>query len=203
MSEGRDLFADRAPVDLLGALRSRHSGDVFIPECKLGATWGPRGHRRMDAWVLRCSWTNWGTVGYEIKHSRADFRQDRKWREYLPVCSLFYFVCPADLIDASEVEDPAGLLWLSRTGKALRTKKAPRLIRPEPEALVSLFSYVLMSRFELSDRPRFGRLAIATEATRHEQTLLRLMRERREKRVGRALSRVMAERRRNNETDDR
>ena len=32
----------------------------------------------------------------EIKSSIADFRSDRKWREYLPFCDRFYFAVPAD-----------------------------------------------------------------------------------------------------------
>ncbi len=32
----------------------------------------------------------------EIKTSVADFRSDRKWREYLPFCDHYYFAVPED-----------------------------------------------------------------------------------------------------------
>lgn len=172
---------------IMGALKVRHWSDIFVPECKLGPSWGST-HRRMDAWAMRCSWTNWGTVGYEVKHSRADFRQDKKWRDYLPVCSQFYFVTPSDLIQPEEVEDPAGLIWLSRTGNVLRTKKAAKLLALDDKALVLLMSYLLMNRSEITDRPRAGRHKRESVAEQHEQELWRMQRRRRERRVGHALA---------------
>jgi hypothetical protein len=38
----------------------------------------------------------------EVKSGAADFRADRKWREYLPFCERFYFAVP--------VEFPLGIL---------------------------------------------------------------------------------------------
>ena len=32
----------------------------------------------------------------EVKSCAADFRADRKWREYLPFCERFYFAVPAE-----------------------------------------------------------------------------------------------------------
>lgn len=32
----------------------------------------------------------------EVKSCAADFRTDRKWREYLPFCERFYFAVPAE-----------------------------------------------------------------------------------------------------------
>ncbi len=32
----------------------------------------------------------------EIKSSEADYRADRKWREYVPYCNAFYFAVPED-----------------------------------------------------------------------------------------------------------
>jgi len=54
--------------------------------------------------------------GHEIKISRADFLQDRragKWKKYLEYCDRFYWVCRPGIIKKEEVEDPAGLMWIS------------------------------------------------------------------------------------------
>lgn len=37
-----------------------------------------------------------GVTILEVKSSRADFRADDKWREYLPFCDRFYFAVPMD-----------------------------------------------------------------------------------------------------------
>ena len=77
----------RQIVDLLDV---RHGRDVFVPECKGGPTWGG-GHRRLDAWAMRRSYTKPCVWGYEIKISRSDFFADEKWPGYLPFCNQFYF----------------------------------------------------------------------------------------------------------------
>ena len=109
--------------DILSVLERRHKGDVFIPECKTGPSWLNNNLRIMDAWVMKRSWSDLRTWAYEIKVSRSDFLRDDKWREYLPYCNEFYFVCPWGLIDPEEVEDPAGLLWITKTGGRAYMKK--------------------------------------------------------------------------------
>lgn len=132
--------------DLLSLLAKRHEGDVFVPECKTGPSWGG-GCLRMDAWAMARSWSKPWTAGYEIKATRRDFVQDDKAHLYLPYCSRFYFVCPWGLIDPGELPEGAGLIYATKTGGRLVTKhKAPERDVEVPEAL---FRYLLMSRVQI------------------------------------------------------
>jgi len=54
--------------------------------------------------------------GYEFKVDRQDFLNEiktGKWKNYLPYCHTFSFVCPKGLIDKSEVPSKVGLLWIT------------------------------------------------------------------------------------------
>lgn len=129
--------------EILEALSLRHLGDVFVPECKIGPSCFV-GCPRLDAWVMKKSWTNPLTIGYEIKVSRGDFLSDNKWQSYLPYCNEFYFACPSKMIDKSEVPDVAGLLYLTSTGtRLICKKKAPYRDVQIPE---EVFRYILMAR---------------------------------------------------------
>ena len=86
-------MADLTAKDILRLIESRHSGDLVVAECKDGPTHYAR-HRRLDAWVMRKSWSKPALYGYEIKVSRQDFLKDDKWPDYLPMCNELYFVCP-------------------------------------------------------------------------------------------------------------
>jgi hypothetical protein len=98
----------------------------------------------MDAWAMRKSWTHFATVGYEIKVSRSDFLNDKKWPDYLDYCNELYFVCPPDIIKANEVPENCGLLWCSKNQTMLYTKKKA----PSRKAvkLENVFVYILMWR---------------------------------------------------------
>jgi len=130
--------------DLVGLLQTRHSDAVFIAECNMSSAHAAC--RRLDAWVLLKTWSPWTTIGYEVKVSRSDFLNDRKWTYYLPVCHEFYFVCPFKLIAPEELPQGVGLLWATGTGRRLVTKR--KAVRREPDhmALAVLMSYALMSR---------------------------------------------------------
>lgn len=125
-------------IELIGV---KHSGDVFIPECKDGPTQGTS-HSRLDAWAMRRSWSNPGYYGYEVKVSRSDFLGDTKWTMYLPLCNELYFVCPSKLIMPDEVPQQCGLLWVSKTGTRLYTKKKAPFRDIEPP--IELLHYALM-----------------------------------------------------------
>lgn len=130
---------------ILDILASKHTRDIFVPHCKTGPSWYS-GPLILDAWVMPFSWTR-PIIGYEIKISNSDFRRDRKWPGYLQYCNLFYFVCPWGLIDKRQVPDEAGLIYLSKTGAAIRyIKRAPsRWWHMIPQGI---FQYVLMWRKE-------------------------------------------------------
>jgi len=73
------LVVDLSSDDLLRLIADRHAEDVFVPQCKDGPTqgYGPK-LRVLDAWAMRKSWSQWSTVGYEIKVSRDDFDPMRR-----------------------------------------------------------------------------------------------------------------------------
>ncbi len=127
-------------------LADKHFKDVFISECKDGPTWSGT-HSRLDAWVLKRSWSPVTMIGYEIKVSRSDFVNDDKWTNYLPLCNQLYFVCPAGLIQPDELPPHVGLLCASKTGTRLYTKK--KAARREVEWPGELMAYVIMSRSQI------------------------------------------------------
>lgn len=158
--------------ELTKALADKHADDVFVAECKNGPTWDSQGSLRLDAWVMRKSWSPWSTIGYEIKVSRSDFENDQKWPRYLDVCHEFYFVCPAKLINAVDLPKGVGLIWASSTGRLHAKVKATRRA-PDAEKLGQLMSYVLMSRARI--------VANMHEAGRDQKTKEQLYREEVEK----------------------
>ena len=128
---------------IVDALARKHSSDLFITECKTGPSQYV-GCPRFDAWVMKRSWTNSLIIGYEIKVDRQDFLADTKWRNYLPYCNEFYFVCPSKIINKDEVSDDAGLMYISSTGTRVYTKKkAPYRELQIPD---ELYHYILMCR---------------------------------------------------------
>lgn len=133
---------------ILSLLEERHGKDVFISECKNGETWGARDLLKLDAWVMRRSYSPFTTIGYEIKCSRVDFDNDQKWVKYLDLCHLFYFVCPAGLIRVTDIPSGIGLIWVSTTGK-LRTKKKAERKELDTNKLNGLLIYALMSRSKI------------------------------------------------------
>jgi len=159
--------------DISKLLGSKHSGDIYVPECNTGSAW-KGGIRRLDAWVMKRTWQPPTFIGYEIKVSRGDFLNDEKWREYLPTCNQFSWVCPHGLIKPREVSDDVGLIYVTKTGNRLYTKiKAPwRDIEVPWEVLM----YVLMSRSEI-DTPLAGGNVGGTE--RHWRRWLERRNERR------------------------
>jgi len=128
---------------LLDLLATKHSGDIFVPECKNGPTQTSR-HLRLDAWVMPRSWAHWDTIGYEIKVSRGDFMRDEKWRAYLAYCHKFYFVAPPGIIDPKELPQDVGLLVSSKNGTRLYTKR--RAAIRDVEIPMDILIYILMCR---------------------------------------------------------
>ena len=153
-------------------LAEKHQKDVFFTEVKNGPTWTASQLLKLDAWVLPKTYSPLHTIGYEIKVSRADFEQDQKWVDYLPLCHQFFFVCPGGLIRSPELPPEAGLIWVSSTGR-LVTKKASIIREPDLKKLNALLIYVLMCRIEQKKQEPFDHVdsmkkAIAEAEARHE-----------------------------------
>lgn len=131
--------------DIETILAERYKKDVFIPQCKNGETWGARDLLKLDGWVLLRTYSPLTTIGLEIKISRQDFENDQKWTNYLDLCHLFYFVCPAGLIRATDLPSDVGIMWVSRSGK-INIKHPAKRHEPNTEKLNRLLIYVLMAR---------------------------------------------------------
>ena len=61
----------------------------------------------------------------EIKSSIADFRADRKWRDYVAQCDRLYFAIPEDL-PAEIMPEEAGLIVADRFGAEIIREPEPR-----------------------------------------------------------------------------
>jgi hypothetical protein len=131
--------------DILVLLENRHSDDLFVPECKDGSTFG--GHFRLDAWVMKKSWANPLSIGYEIKVSRSDWLNDKKVHVYMNYCHQMYIVAPPGIVKKEELPDGVGLIIPSSTGSRLYTKiKAKHRSIEWP---IDLLRYILMSRTKI------------------------------------------------------
>lgn len=87
-----------------------------------------QGVRFMDVWSIRF-WGLTETTCYEVKVSRADFKHELatplKRKEGARLSNLFYFVCPANMIDVSELPPDAGLKYVHEDLTVTTACKAP------------------------------------------------------------------------------
>lgn len=152
MSEAQTMRADL----ILRGLSRRHAKDAFFTYVKNGPTHveRPEGLRVFDALAMAKSWAHPLFTGYEIKVSRSDFVRDTKWDAYLQYCHRFYFACPAGLLAAQEIPDPAGLVWVYPESLAVRTVKAAKH-RPIKIDWMLLY-YIIMSKLESDRHPFFS-----------------------------------------------
>lgn len=142
--------------EIVELLRTKHQVDVFVTECKDGAS----PSLRIDAWAMDKSWAHPNTYGYEIKVKRADFLNDEKMTGYLSMCNIMYLVCPWGLIDPKEIPDQFGLMYVTKSGNRLYTKvKAPHR---KVDIKESLFRYILMSRAKIG-KSSYGRLVVQVQ----------------------------------------
>jgi hypothetical protein len=62
--------------------------------CEIGII--PGGTRRIDVLALNMKAH---FIGIEVKSCIADYRADKKWRDYLPFTNKFYFIFPQSIYD--------------------------------------------------------------------------------------------------------
>ena len=151
-SKGISFLTGITADQIKGLLEQRHNKDIFFTECKNGATWSATHLLKLDAWAMKKSYSPLATTGYEIKVDRNDFENDQKWIDYLPLCHLFFFVCPAGMIRSDELPSKVGLMWVSTTGK-LHVKRYAERRTPDAEKMNALLIYILMSRMEQQIQP--------------------------------------------------
>ena len=73
----------------------------------------------------------------EIKSSIADFRADRKWRDYAAHCDRLYFAISDDT-PVDIMPDEAGLILADRFGAAILREPEPRVLAPATRRAVLL-----------------------------------------------------------------
>jgi hypothetical protein len=86
----------------------------------------------------------------EIKSSIADFRADRKWRDYAAHCDRLYFAISDDT-PVDIMPEEAGLILADRFGAAI-------LREPEPRALAPATRRAMLLRFACAAADRLHRL---------------------------------------------
>ena len=121
--------------DLLAALALKHSeseGWAFFPEFSTRTGYaGKDPERHLDALAVGLWYQNSGSVGYEIKVTRADFIRDiehfqSKQGPALEFCTQFYYAVPLGLVQPEEVPGDVGLVALDGRG-SWRTLKVATL----------------------------------------------------------------------------
>jgi hypothetical protein len=86
----------------------------------------------------------------EIKSSAADFRADRKWRDYAAHCDRLYFAVDADM-PLDILPEEAGLIVADSYGGEILREPAPRPLAPAARRATQL-------RFALAAAERLHRL---------------------------------------------
>ena len=100
---------------------------------------------RLDTVVFKPSWKNPIVFGYEIKTTYRDFKQDKKWKNYLKYVNKFAFICPENLIVKEEIPDDIGLCYIvDDKMKWIRRAKTINKLIPD----YGIFQYMCMSRLE-------------------------------------------------------
>ena len=137
-------------TDIKLALRDMHlsRSSYFITECKTCSTYfpDPQGLLKFDGLAITKSYTKPCIIGYEIKVSRNDFKQDNKWHLYLQYCNEFFFVVPTGLVKKEELPDNVGLIYYNPDTKALRTVK--KALYRQIEEPVGVYKYIIFSKLE-------------------------------------------------------
>lgn len=90
----------------------------------------------------------------EIKTSAADYRSDRKWKEYLAYCDAFYFAVP-ETFDRSVLPDGVGVIVADPWGGAILAPSPEyRLAPARRKAVILRFARTAGQRLMRRDRPQ-------------------------------------------------
>lgn len=125
--------------DINQRLRSMCSHEeIYIPEYTYGSL-------RIDGIAINLHSRK--IRGFEIKVSKQDFKNDKKWQLYGKFCSTLSIACPVGLIQPEEVDKPFGLLWFGEQPSSgyldgfAKWKKRPQVLA-NTNAYNWLFTYL-------------------------------------------------------------
>lgn len=126
---------------------------VVIPE--FGLLTSPQKEIRYD--ILRIRLDRRVIEGFEIKTSKADFKQDEKWELYLPYVNKFYFIVPFELVrELDNIPFEVGIItyyeyktqWGSDACE-IKIHKRGRLINPIWKTVFETSHYIRMLELAL------------------------------------------------------
>lgn len=118
-------------------------GQACIAEFRLG------NGRRVDVMAID---RGGSLTAVEIKSSAADYRSDRKWRDYLPYCDAFYFAVP-ESFDRGMLPDGVGVMVADAYGAAMVVPSPKFTLAPaRRKALTLRFARTAGRRLMLLDR---------------------------------------------------
>ncbi len=88
----------------------------------------------------------------EVKSSRADYRADRKWQDYVPYCEAFYFAVPVGF-PMEILPAECGLIVADAYGAAVRRPAPPLSLNPtRKRRLLVRYGHAASARlFRLTD----------------------------------------------------
>lgn len=156
-------------------------------EVPLGSVWGNPHTQKADVLAVRPSYTRFCVDIFEVKRSRADFKQDDKWPGYLPHCHRLYFAVEAGIAIPKDVPEECGLLVRGDKGwKAVKAAR-PREVDIPIETLLSVIFY--RCKFIQNHS---SRMHLARWYSNDERVMLR--------RLGKDVARVYAEHKDENTT---
>jgi hypothetical protein len=90
----------------------------------------------------------------EIKTSEADFRADKKWRDYLDFCDLFFFAVPVEFPQPL-IPEACGLLVADAFGAAVLREPAESALHPSRrKAQLLRFALTATLRLQQLSAPR-------------------------------------------------
>jgi hypothetical protein len=137
---------------VISAIRIKHGDCIVVEQCKSGPTWNSD-FSQLDVWVMPKTWANFTTIGYEVKVSRSDFVNDKKWQKYLPMCHEMNFAAPKGLISVDELPKEVGLLELVGTQRLITRRKA---VKRDIVVHTDTLLYILMWRAQIDRKERSG-----------------------------------------------
>lgn len=175
------MNGDVTAMDINCALASRYrrDGDGYWSE--ISVTEPNDTVLRLDGVALEVNWRGDTWIsGFEVKVSRGDFLRDAKYLCYKNYVDDLTLVCPARMIDRSEVPEPVGLMYYDPSKRTLRYRRKPDPSHGDTRQV----EHRLLKKLAASERPdRYGHYETAAEYVAQREAM---------KGIGRALGTKMA-----------
>lgn len=175
------MNGDVTAMDINCALASRYrrDGDGYWSE--ISVTEPNDTVLRLDGVALEVNWRGDTWIsGFEVKVSRGDFLRDAKYLCYKNYVDDLTLVCPARMIDRSEVPEPVGLMYYDPSKRTLRYRRKPNPSHGDTRQV----EHRLLKKLAASERPdRYGHYETAAEYVAQREAM---------KGIGRALGTKMA-----------